>query len=78
MEWRWGLRDERRAEKKFTLVLGITWMVRGMLALLLSVQQNSAQERRVWAVCVPIGRQENSRWGGDGAGWHAEWLGRKV
>lgn len=60
MERRWGLRGERRTEENLTVVLGITWMVRGMLALLLSVLQKSAQERRVcpW-VCVLTGGQNS-------------------
>lgn len=60
MERRWGLRGERRTEEKPTVVLGITWMVRGMLALLLSVLQKSAQERRVCPrVCVLTGGQNS-------------------
>lgn len=47
MERRWGWRGERKTEKKLAMVRGITWMVRSMLALLLSMQQKFAQKRSV-------------------------------
>lgn len=63
MERRGELRGEKRTEEKLTMVLGLTWTMRGTTAPLLSAQRKPAQDRSVPQVHAQTGGQERCcRW----------------